>query len=163
MKSKHDEQTQRILLLLKIDANNLFTRIKDRKNEYLEIFALRRTRAHFPKIFNNRYEATPLHDLAHCGAELITLLDQYYSQAEEMNWYLFATEDMPGTVEAYIDRKIRKMGKLLETLNIFLDAELGIGGEEQEIPEPSPAYFYDQPTEETFPEESSDDTSSQES
>jgi hypothetical protein len=161
MKSKHDEQTQRILVLLKIDANNLYTRIKDRKNEYLEIFALRRTRAHFPKIFNNRYEATPLHDLAHCGSELITLLDQYYSMAEEMSWYLFATEDMPGTVEAFVDRKIRKMGKLLETLNLFIDAELGTD-ENPEVPQPSENYFFDEPTEEIFPETPSDDTSSQE-
>lgn len=162
MKSKHDEQTQRILLLLKIDANNLYNRIKDRKSEYLEIFALRRTRAHFPKIFTNRYEATPLHDLAHCGAELITLLDQYYSHSEEMSWYLFATEDMPGTVDAFIDRKIRKMGKLIETLNMFIDAELGVE-ESQPIPEPSPAYFYDEPVEETFPETPADDTSLEES
>ncbi|MFL5783436.1 MAG: hypothetical protein ACJ76H_02430 [Bacteriovoracaceae bacterium] len=161
MKSKHDEQTQRILILLKIDANNLYTRIKERKNEYLEIFALRRTRAHFPKIFNNRYEATPLHDLSHCGPELIALLDQYYTMGEEMSWYLFATEDMPGTVEAFVDRKIRKMGKLLETLNLFIDAELGTD-ENPEVPQPTENYFFDEPVEETFPETPSDDTSSQE-
>lgn len=162
MKSKHDEQTQRILLLLKIDANNLFNRVKDRKSEYLEIFALRRTRAHFPKIFTNRYETTPLHDLAHCGAELITLLDQFYSHSEEMSWYLFSTEDMPGTVDAYIERKIRKMGKMIDSLNMFIDAELGVD-ESLPIPEPSPDYFYDEPVEETFPETPADDTSSQDS
>ena len=42
MKSRNDEKTQRILLLLKIDANNLFNRIKNRKSEYLEIFALQK-------------------------------------------------------------------------------------------------------------------------
>ncbi len=162
MKSKHDERTQRVLLLIKIDANNLFTRIKDRKSEYLEIFALRRTRAHFPKIFNNRYDTTSIMDLSHCGAELITLLDEYYSKAEEMSWYLFYTEDMPGTVEAYIDRRIKKMGKLLDTLNIFLSTELGVD-ENPDIPEPSPAYFYDEASEELFPETPEDDTSTQES
>ncbi len=162
MKSKHDDATLRVLLLLKVDANNLFNRIKDRKSEYLEIFALRRTRAHFPKIFHNRYETTSIMDLSHCGEELITLLDQYYTMAEEMSWYLFATEDMPGTVEAYIDRKIKKMGKLLETLNIFFSAELG-GEEMVEIPEPSPAYFYDEPQEDPFTETPVDDTSSQDS
>lgn len=162
MKSKHDEQTQRILVLLRIDANNLFTRIKERKTEYLEIFALRRTRAHFPKIFSNRYEATPLSDLAHCGTELITLLDQYYTVAEEMSWYLFATEDMPGTVEMFIDRKIRKMEKLLETLNLFIGAELGLE-EGREVPEVSEEYFYEGPAEETFPESEADDTPTQDS
>ena len=126
MKSKNDEATQRVLVLLKIDANNLFNRIKERKSEYLEIFALRRTREHFPMIFTNRYAGTTIMDLSHCSTELITTLDQYYTQCEDMSWYLFQTEDMPNTVEDYIDRKIKKMERLLSTLNLFLDAELGI-------------------------------------
>lgn len=131
MKSKNNEATQRVLVLLKIDANNLFNRIKERKSEYLEIFALRRTREHFPMIFNNRYAGTSIMDLSHCSTELITTLDQYYTLCEEMSWYLFQTEDMPNTVEDYISRKIRKMEKLLATLNLFLDAELGIESEAQ--------------------------------
>jgi hypothetical protein len=125
MKCKHDEYTQRILLLLKNDANNLFQRIYERKSEYLEIFALRRTREHFPMIFKNRYEGTSLEDLSCCSSELITILDQFYKQVEEVNWYLYHTEDMPNTVEDYIDRKIRKMESMIETLNLYLDAELG--------------------------------------
>lgn len=144
MKSKNDEATQRVLVLLKIDANNLFKRIKERKSEYLEIFALRRTREHFPMIFTNRYAGTSIMDLSHCSTELITTLDQYYTQCEEMSWYLFQTEDMPNTVEDFITRKIRKMEKLLATLNLFLDAELGIESEAQgPVIEPS---FIDQPS-----------------
>lgn len=145
MKSKNTEETQRILVLLKIDANNLFRRIKERKQEYLEIFALRRTREHFPMIFRNRYEGTSIMDLSHCSTDLIALLDQYYTHCEEMNWYLFQTEDMPNTVEDYIDRKIRKMEKLLATLNLFLDAELGVVAAEIPIIEP---VFIDQPVDE---------------
>ena len=125
MKSKNDEHTQRILLLLKNDANNLFNRIQERKSEYLEIFALRRTREHFPMIFKNRYEETSLADLSNCSSELITILDQFYNQVEEVSWYLYQTEDMPNTVEDYIDRKIRKMESLIETLNLYINAELG--------------------------------------
>ncbi|MBA2403701.1 MAG: hypothetical protein H0V66_02935 [Bdellovibrionales bacterium] len=130
MKSRNDELTQRVLMLLKIDANNVFKRIKSRKSEYLEIFALRRTREHFPKIFDNRYEDTTLENLIHCSTELITTLDQFYTPVEEMKWYLFKTEDMPNTVEDFIDRKISKMEKLLATLNLYLDAELGIQNDE---------------------------------
>lgn len=144
MKSKNDEATQRVLMLLKIDANNLFNRIQKRKIEYLEVFALRRTRTHFPSIFSNKYETASISDLAHCSTELIATLDQYYTQAEEMNWYLFQTEDMPGTVEHYIDRKIKRMESLLSSLNLFLNAELGIEGEE----EPREPSFIDQPVEE---------------
>lgn len=157
MKSRNDEFTQRVLMLLKIDANNLFNRIKTRKSEYLEIFALRRTREHFPMIFKNRYEDTPLDDLAYCSTELITTLDQFYTPVEEMKWYLYQTEDMPNTVEDFIDRKIRKMEKLLMTLNLYLDAELGIQGDEIKLDKP---LFIDQPEgNQDFSSESKDDTS----
>jgi hypothetical protein len=126
MKSNKPEITQRILVLLRIDANNLFNRIKERKSEYLEIFALRRTREHFPMIFNNRYAETTITELSHCGTELIQILDQFYTHSEEISWYLYKTEDMPNTVENFIDRKIKRMEKHLLTLNIYLDAELGV-------------------------------------
>lgn len=143
MKSRNDETTQRVLMLLKIDANNVFKRIKSRKSEYLEIFALRRTREHFPMIFNNRYKDTSLENLMSCSTELITTLDQYYTPVEEMSWYLFQTEDMPNTVEDYIDRKIARMEKLLATLNLYLDAELGI--QSQEAGPMDEPVFIDQP------------------
>jgi hypothetical protein len=159
MKSRNDEMTQRVLMLLKIDANNLFNRIKSRKSEYLEIFALRRTREHFPMIFNNRYENTSLENLVSCSTELITTLDQFYTPVEEMKWYLFKTEDMPNTVEDFIDRKIRKMERLLATLNLYLDAELGIQNDEPaSIDQP---LFIDQaePVENLFSLELEDDNS----
>jgi len=158
MKSRNDELTQRVLMLLKLDANNVFNRIKNRKREYLEIFALRRTREHFPMIFNNRYEETSLENLIHCGIELITTLDQFYTPVEEMKWYLFKTEDMPNTVEDFIDRKISKMEKLLATLNLYLDAELGIQNDESmQVDQP---LFIDQPdpVENDFSIELEDDT-----
>ena len=148
MKSKNTEATQRVLLLLKLDANNLFKRIKERKSEYLEIFALRRTREHFPRIFTNRYEGTSIMDLSHCSTELITTLDLYYTHCEEIGWYLFQTEDMPNTVEDFIDRKISKMERLLGTLNLFLDAELGIDSEKLSMSNESA--FIDQPAEDIF-------------
>lgn len=157
MKSKNDEISQRVLVLLKIDANNLFNRIKDRKTEYLEIFALRRTREHFPKIFKNRYEGTTIMDLSHCSTELITTLDQYYTLVEEMSWYLFQTEDMPNTVEDYISRKISRMGKILASLNLYLDAELGI---HTDLPmNASEIVFIDQSDEQDFSDAPKDDNS----
>ena len=155
MKSKSDEITQRVLILLKIDANNLFQRIKDRRSEYLEIFALRRTREHFPKIFTNRYEGTTIMDLSHCSTDLITTLDQFYTLAEEMSWYLFSTEDMPNTVEDFVHRRILRMEKLLSTLNLYLDAELGIEGENNS----DQPLFIDQVAEEAFSDFSNDDNS----
>ena len=156
MKSRNDEVTQRILLSLKIDANNLFKRVRDRKGEYLEVFSIRRTRTHFPGIFANKYESATLSDLAHCSTELISVLDMYYSIAEEMNWYLFQTEDMPGTVELFVDRKIKRMENRLATLNLFLNAELGIENEEVPLPDTS---FIDSEADDIFSESADGDTS----
>lgn len=130
MKSRNDELTQRYLTLLKFDANNLFNRIRERKNEYLEIFALRRTRDHFPMIFTNRYEKTTVSDLAHCSTDLIQLLDQFYSLVDDMKWYLFKTEDMPNTVEDYLERRIIRLQKILVNLNLYIEAELGVDTEQ---------------------------------
>ncbi len=131
MKSRNDELTQRYLTLLRLDAKNVFNRIRDRKNEYLEIFALRRTREHFPMIFNNRYEKTTVSDLAHCSTDLIELLDQFYSMVDDVKWYLFKTEDMPNTVQDYIERRIIRLQKILTNLNMYIDAELGVVTEQQ--------------------------------
>lgn len=152
---KRDENKERILLLLKIDANNLFKRIKERKNEYLEIFALRRTRTHFPMIFRNRYETTSISELSVCGPELITLLNEFYTHVEEMNWYLFETQDMPNTVENFILRKINKLEKLLATLNLFMDAEMGTEASSRPLPE---IEAIDQPEDPFFSEPPLDDT-----
>ena len=130
MKKKHPEITQKILLLLKLDSNNLFKRIKERKTEYLEVFALRRTREHFPSIFRNKYHDFNVTQLSRCGLELILILDEFYNLADDLNWYLYCTEDMPNTVEDFIERKIRRMEKLLNNLNLYLDAELGSASEE---------------------------------
>ncbi len=150
---KRDEEKERIILLLKIDANNLFRRIKDRKNEYLEIFSLRRTRSHFPMIFRNRFETTTVNDLAHCGPELILLLNEFYTLAEEMNWYLYETQDLPNTVENFILRKIARMEKVLGSLNLFFDAEMG---GERPILVPEIDHFDSE--EEVFSETQEDDT-----
>ncbi|HXH73801.1 MAG TPA: hypothetical protein VNJ08_02480 [Bacteriovoracaceae bacterium] len=157
MKSKNDEATQRVLMLLKIDAKNVFNRIKSRKLEYLEIFALRRTREHFPTIFKNRYETTSIMDLAHCTTDLINSLDQFYGLVDDLSWYMFQTEDMPNTVEDYVDRKIIRMERVLGTLNLFLDAELGISGVDAASMDEEKQLFIDQPEEHLFAEPWEDD------
>lgn len=133
MKSLKDEITQRYLLLLKIDAQNLVDRVKDRRTEFVEVFSLRRTREHFPKIFFTRYDQATLQDLVHCSSETIVALDQFYKLAEEMSWYLYQTEDMPATVEDTIYRMSRRLEKSHATLSLYLGAELGIEEEAQAV------------------------------
>lgn len=126
MKSAKDETTQRTLLLLKLDAQNLMDRIRDRRQEFVQVFALRRTRDHFAKIFHSLYDQVTLRDLAHCSSETIVALDQFHKLVGELSWYLYQTEDMPATVEDHVLRTSKRLEKLHATLNLYLNAELSL-------------------------------------
>ncbi|MBL7664554.1 MAG: hypothetical protein JNM93_05430 [Bacteriovoracaceae bacterium] len=126
MKSKLDELSQRYLILFKLDATRLFERIKHRKPQYLEIFALKRTREHYRDIFFSRYTQATIQELAQCGQDIIAALDDYYGRVEALNWYLNHTEDMPVTIDEKLEREIKKMEQLLSKLRLYIDAELGI-------------------------------------
>lgn len=126
MKVKVSEETQRMLMLLKLDAQRLFERIKYRSPEYMYEFSLKRTRDHFPAVFNNRYETTTIRDLMLCGQEVIAGLDHFYSKVDEMRWYLNHTQDMPNRVEDKVHAYVRELEKLFETLNLFIDVEMGL-------------------------------------
>ena len=131
MKVKISEDTQRMLMLLKLDAKRLFERIKYRAPEYMYDFSLKRSRDHFPEIFTNRYDSTTIKELMLCGQEVIAGLDQFYSKVDEMRWYLNHTQDMPNRVEDKIHAHIRELEKNYETLNLYIDVEMGLIQESQ--------------------------------
>lgn len=126
MKIKIGEESQRMLMLLKLDARRLFERIKYRAPEYMYEFSLKRTRDHFPAVFTNRYGLATFQELMLCGQEVIAGLDQFYSKVDEMRWYLNHTQDMPNRVEDKVHAYIRDLEKLFETLNLFIDVEMGL-------------------------------------
>jgi Mg2+ and Co2+ transporter CorA len=126
MKIKISEETQRMLMLLKLDAKRLFERIKYRSPEYMYEFSLKRSRDHFPAVFSNRYESSTIRDLMLCGQEVIAGLDQFYSLVDEMRWYLNHTQDMPNRMEDKVHSYVRELEKLFETLNLYIDVEMGL-------------------------------------
>lgn len=126
MKPKVSEETQRLLMLLKLDAKRLFERIKFRAPEYMYEFSLKRTRDHFPAVFKNRYDETTIKELMLCGQEVIAGLDIFYTKVDEIRWYLNHTQDMPNRVEDKLHAHIRELEKLLETLNLYIDVEMGL-------------------------------------
>ena len=125
MKSTQPEMTQRYLVLIKIDATNLFNRIKERQNDYIEAFSLKRDRTIFKEIFHCRYQKTTNYDLAHLPMEVIEVTDEFFTAAEELYWYLMNTQDMPTTIEDEIIRKLHFLEKKFELLKLYIDAELG--------------------------------------
>lgn len=129
MKKRISEESQRILMLLKLDAKRVFERIKYRAPEYLGEFSLKRTREHFKDVFKNRYDETSIKELMLCGQEVIVGLDHFYSKIDEIRWYLNHTQDMPNKVDDKIHSHIKELQGLFETLNLYIDVELGIAKE----------------------------------
>ncbi|MBP9682058.1 MAG: hypothetical protein KBD76_11685 [Bacteriovorax sp.] len=132
MKVKISEDTQRMLMLLKLDSLRLFERIKHRAPEYMYEFSLKRSRDHFPAVFTNRYDSTTIKELMLCGQEVIVGLDQFYSKVDEIRWYLNHTQDMPNRVEDKIHSHIRELEKFYQTLNLYIDVEMGLINEQKE-------------------------------
>ncbi len=126
MKSKVDEQTERLLLALKFDVKNLFSRIKDRRDEYIAIFAIKRQRDHFGEVFFSRYNQVTINELLSCNTDILTALDRFYLEVENIKWYLDHTQDMPNMVEDKLARAITALEDHYNILHLYLDAELGI-------------------------------------
>lgn len=129
MKSRIDVNAGRVLLLIKLDATSLFNRIKSRKLEYLNVFAIKRTREHFSKIFTNRYRDVKIEQLQLCPEECILSIDKFYNFALGIEWYFSCTEDMPNTVEDKLNRWLHELETYFATMNLYIDAELGYSDE----------------------------------
>lgn len=126
MKVQLSEEAQRILVILKLDAKRVFERIKYRETEYLNVFSMKRTRAHFPEIFKNRYDAVTAKELMQCSEEVIVGLDQFYSKIDDIKWYLNVTEDMPSKVSDKMRHHIKELENFFHMLTLYIDAELGL-------------------------------------
>jgi hypothetical protein len=129
MKSKRSDLELRFLLLFKLDAKNLFNRIYKRRHEYVEIFSLKRTRAIFKEIFEHRYSKASIEDLSHCTVEVIEALDSFYTEVDEIYWYLKHTQDMPNTIEDEVHRRINVLKRQYDMLSLYIDAELTGSGQ----------------------------------
>lgn len=131
MKSKHPEIAQRYMLLFKIDAKNLYNRISERQKEYINIFSLKRSRSVFKDIFSSRYDKATQFDLSHCSQDVLVAMDQFYTHAEDLYWYLKYTQDMPKMIEDEVFRRVARLGKLYEMLELYVNAELSGDTNEQ--------------------------------
>ncbi|MBT6326515.1 MAG: hypothetical protein HOJ35_11140 [Bdellovibrionales bacterium] len=124
MQQDQETYTRNLLVLLKLDSENLYKSINERFDDYMKIFALKRTRDHFAVIFRSRYLNIPLVDLANCSEDVILALNSFYEKASELHWYLMSTEDMPAMVEDVVRQHLRGITPIYETLKLYLTGEL---------------------------------------
>ncbi len=130
MKVNQDQLISRLVTLVRLDAKNLFERIRDREVEYLTMFSLKRTRAHFAAVFRSRFKKVQIGDLKFLSPELIVALDDFYESVEKMEWYLSSTEDMPQTVDDRVHFFIKDLSKKYDLLSLYLEGELEVVSEE---------------------------------
>lgn len=139
MKTRNDELSQRYLVLVKIDATNLFKRVQERQTEYLNAFSLKRNRDIFINIFKCRYNHANFYDLSHLPIEIIEIANDFYSCMDELFWYLMNTQDMPNTIEDELIRYTHMLERKYEGLCLYIDAELSgnkaiLTNSEEDIP-----------------------------
>lgn len=149
MNIDQDQLISRLVTLIRLDAKNLFERIRDREVEYLTMFSLKRTRAHFAAVFRSRFKKVQIGDLKFLSPELIVALDDFYESVERMEWYLSSTEDMPQTVDDRVHFFIKDLSKKYDLLSLYLEGELEAYSDE-------PAESFDMQIEDSV-EEISDD------
>ena len=119
-----DTIERKILLILKLDSQKLYERIKYRAPEYMQIFSAQRTRDHFADIFKTKYSDIKISELKYCGEEVLVALDHFYSKVDDLHWYLGQTQEMPASVEDYIFQRIKEIEILYETLQLHISADL---------------------------------------
>ncbi len=123
-KQKLENESLKMLTILRLDAQRVFERVKYREPEYMQHFSAKRTRTHFPEVFKHRFDDISVHDLMYCGEEVIIGLDQFYTKVDDLKWYLMVTEDMPGTVQEFVTHTIRELEEAYELLQLYINAEL---------------------------------------
>jgi len=124
MDVKQKDASSRYLVLLRIDAYNLYHRINDRHAEFIEIFSLKRDRSIFKEIFKNRYSSMSIGELSNFSVEIIELANKFYQDIDELFWYLERTQDMPNTIEDEVIRSCMRLERQLDNLLLYIDAEL---------------------------------------
>lgn len=118
------DEVKMYLLLIKLDAESLFNRIKYRQKEYIHTMAIKRTREHFKDVFKSRYNDLGFHDLKHFSPEIILEMDCFYNEIDNLRWYMMHTEDMPATIEDYVSMKVVLIQRYLASLLTYLEAGL---------------------------------------
>lgn len=132
MSSKDFEAKKSTLTILKLDAERLYERVIQRRKEYMLTFAVKRTREHFKDVFFSRYNTITFSDLKILSPTLISCLDRYYTEVDNLRWYLNSTEDMPATVEDKTGRDIKELRESFETLMLYLEVELDVSHKDTE-------------------------------
>lgn len=113
-----------LLLIIKLDATNLYNRITQRKKESLHDFSLKRERQVFEELFFTRYYTIKANELSQFDGELIQTIDQFYTLVDELKWYLHHTQDMINKIEDTYMLMLKQISPNYQSLLLYINATL---------------------------------------
>ena len=129
---KRKELTRRLLVILDNDIKGLHERIVERKDEYISILSLHRSRDHLRIIFRSVYNTITVENLLLLTEELLVTVNKFYKTIEQYEWYMMHTEDQPSMVENVSSSYIKDISSQYSLLSVFLEAELNTASERNE-------------------------------
>ncbi len=126
---KRKELARRLLVILDNDIKGLNERIVQRREEYISILSLHRTREHFRIIFKSIYSTITVENLLLLTEELLITVNKFYRTIEQYEWYMMHTEDQPSMMENVSNNFIKDISSQYSLLSVFLEAELNTASE----------------------------------
>lgn len=126
----NEQRQKQALYVILCDARSLISRISQRKDDYISIFAMKRTREHFEHIFSSKFDITTPDLLSYCPEEVISLYYRFHDEVEKLKWYLIYTDDMPNAIDEAITRDIHSIELIYKDFSDKVEEILFEGSEE---------------------------------
>ena len=126
----NEQRQKQAMYVILCDARSLIARISERKDDYISIFAMKRTREHFEHIFRSKFDITTPDLLSYCPEEVISLYYQLHDEVERLKWYLVHTDDMPNAIDEVITRDIHSIELTYKDFSQKVESLLFTGDEE---------------------------------
>lgn len=120
----NDVFKNRLMILLKSDAEDLFRRLNLHLEESVSIMNLKRSRDHFKDLFRSRYPTFTAGELKLIDEASIVAVVAFYREVDELNWYLLHTQDQPQMILNHCEKAMLHIRGFFDTLKLHLEAEL---------------------------------------
>ncbi len=135
----------RLARLLALEIDRIVNDLDQRRTFLIEIWSRHRDRGPFLDTVFSRYRTLSLTDLAVLSTEVVTVIESFYGELDDLKLYLSFTQDMPTTlaeqftdqlrhIAAYGALAIEALGGVPERVVIEFEPEPEDGAEPPALP-----------------------------
>jgi len=113
-------------VLLQLETKRIYERLKEKKEEFVLLYSLKRTRRPFEILFESKLKNLNLSFFENFSEEICLAYFQFFSSIEELEWYLLFTEDLPLSLEQHVEKLLKTCKCYYDVLQLYLRAELEV-------------------------------------